>query len=122
MAYVVLNIGFEASQKANTSITSALSTASSGLQVSGKVIGLAQGGTEPLNAIMIPLKLTSGGESVDLNTTRAKVSYLSESVEYDNIYLAGCTLNAGGPYSDPAAAWLDAQATCTNVEIGRAHV
>jgi len=63
LAFVVLNMGFLTTQKAKTSIKSALDGAGSSLSIAGKVIGLAQGGVEPLQAISIPLKLTSGGES-----------------------------------------------------------
>jgi len=117
LAFVVLNMGFLTSQKAKTSIKSALDEAGSSLSIAGKVIGLAQGGVEPLQAISIPLKLTSGGESVDLSLTRAKISYLGEDVEFDNIYLAGCTLN-GIEYESPTAAWLAAETVCTNVGLG----
>ena len=106
LAFVVLNMGFATTQKAKTSITTALGEAGSSLSISGKVIGHSK--IIPytnLTAIMIPVKLTSGGENVDLNTTRATISYLSADVEYNNIYTNACTLNAGGPFTTPAAAW-----------------
>ena len=106
LAYVVLNMGFATSQKAKTSITSALGEAGS-ISISGKVIGSAPAAGGVMNAVMIPLKLTSGGESVDLDTTRATISYLGETIEYDNIYnFAGCTLTAN-IYADPTSAWVD---------------
>jgi len=108
LAFVVLNMGFATSQKAKTSITSALSEAGSSLLVSGKVIGDSINAADNMTAIMIPIKLTSGGDTIDLNTTRAKISYLANDVEFDNVYTNACTLNASGPYATPTAAWLDA--------------
>jgi len=60
---------------------------------------------------MIPIKITSGGEPVDLNTTRATISYLSNNVEYNNIYRNGCTLTLL-TYSTPTLAWAAAPASC----------
>jgi len=111
LAFVVLNMGFATTQKAKTSITSALGEAGSSIQVSGKVIGDARSSGSPLTAVMIPIKITSGGESVDLNTTRATVSYLSNDIEYNNIYRNGCTLLAG-TFNTPAAAWAAAPISC----------
>jgi len=109
LAFVVLNMGFATSQKAKTSITSALGEAGSSLSISGKVIGAADSAGTFLNATMVPLKLTAGGESVDLDNTRATVSYLGETVAYDNIYDTGCTLLAT-IYADPTTAWAAAGA------------
>ncbi len=112
LAFVVLNMGFATTQKAKTSITSALGEAGSSLSISGKVVGHSR--VLPyanLTSIMIPVKLTSGGENVDLNTTRATISYLSSDTEYNNIYTNGCTLNLGGPFTTPASAWNYAEST-----------
>jgi archaeal flagellin FlaB len=115
LAFVVLNMGFATTQKAKTSITSALGEAGSSLSISGKVIGDSSG-NDPLEAVMIPLKLTSGGESVDLDVTRATISYLSNSVSYDNIYRASCTLTAT-TYDNATEAW-DAAETATCIGAG----
>jgi len=114
LAFVVLNMGFATSQKAKTSITSALGEAGSSLTISGKVIAAAPLAGGFINATMVPLKLTSGGESVDLDNTRATISYLGESIEYDNIYDVNCTLT-GAIYADPVTAWQAADdAACIN--------
>jgi len=109
LAFVVLNMGFATTQKVKTSITTALGEAGSSMQVSSKIIGHSISGGNPMTAIMIPLKLSPGGEPVDLNTTRALVSYLSTDVEYDNIYRNGCT-ETGATYSIPDDAWNAAEA------------
>ncbi len=114
LAFVILNMGITTSQKAKTSITSALGEASSGVTISGKVIGAAPAAGGFLNATMIPLKLSSDGESIDLSDTRATISYLGETIEYDNIYDAGCTLT-GQIYADPITAWGDAAPGCIDV-------
>ena len=108
LAFVVLNMGFSTTQKAKTTIISGLSEASSTLEVAGKVIGIACttsagscGATPYLNATGIPIKIASGGDSVDLDPTRTQVKYLSNSVEYDNIYVG--TLNTTTPTSMESA-------------------
>ncbi len=81
LAFVVLNMGFATTQKAKTSITSALGEAGSSIQVSGKVVGDARLSVSPLTSVTIPMKITSGGENVDLNYTRATISYISDDIE-----------------------------------------
>ena len=117
LAFVVLNMGFAATQKSKTSVTSALGEAGSSLSISGKVTGDSFSTANPMTALMIPLKLSSGGESVDLNTTRATVSYLSASVQYDNIYRNGCT-ETGSTYTNPDDAWNAAVAGAGCIGVG----
>ena len=96
LAFVVLNMGFATTQKAKTSIISGLSEASSSLEISGKVTGIGDVTNARLNVISIPLKIASGGDSVNLQNTTASVKYLSNTVEYDNILVgtASTTTNA----------------------------
>lgn len=92
LAFVVLNMGFTTSQKAKTTIISGLEESSSSLQIAGKVTGVGCTSTGTcsttplLNATAIPLKITSGGESMDLALATTAIKYLSNSVEYDDIY------------------------------------
>jgi len=93
LAFVVLNMGFTTSQKAKTTIIAGLDESSSSLQLSGKVTGVgcttSAGGcgtTASLNATAFPIKITSGGDSVDLSVATTAIKYLSNSVEYDDIY------------------------------------
>jgi len=104
-------MGFATTQKAKTSITTALNEAGSSLAISGKVVADSFDSANNVTTIMIPIKLTSGGDAVDLNTTRASISYLASDVEYNNIYTNACTLNLGGPFTTPAAAWENADTT-----------
>ena len=114
LAFVVLNMGFATTQKSKTSIGLALSEAGSSLTISGTIIGDSVFLGNNITSIMIPIKLVSGGDSVDLNTTKAKISYLTNDVEFDNAYTNACTLNTGGPYASPTLAWADAVGACTN--------
>ncbi|QLH06877.1 archaellin/type IV pilin N-terminal domain-containing protein [Nitrosopumilus ureiphilus] len=95
LAFVVLNMGFTTTQKAKTTIISGLDEASSSMQIAGKVTGVgctssssetACATTSKLNATSFPIKVTSGGDSVDLSLATTAVKYLSNSVEYDDIY------------------------------------
>jgi len=115
LAFVVLNMGFATTQKAKTSITSALGEAGSSIQVSGKVVGDARTSISPLTSITIPMKITSGGENVDLNYTRATISYISDDIEYGNIYRITCTLT-GDTYANSTLAWAAAALAATCVD------
>jgi flagellin FlaB len=100
LAFVVLNMGFSTTQKAKTTIIAGLGEASSSLEVAGKVTGIgctssssetACGTTPKLNVTSIPIKIASGGESVNLANTTASIKYLSNSVQYDDIYVGPLT-------------------------------
>jgi len=92
LAFVVLNMGFTTSQKAKTTIISGLAESGSSMQISGKVVGVGCTTTTTclstpyLNATAFPMKITSGGDSVDLSVATTAIKYLSNSVEYDDIY------------------------------------
>ena len=91
LAFVVLNMGFSTTQKAKTTIVSSLSEASSSLQVAGKVIAVGDTTLSNLRVVSIPIKVASGGDSVNLQNTTASIKYMSNSREYDNIYSAALT-------------------------------
>jgi len=92
LAFVVLNMGFSTTQKAKTTIISGLSEASSSLEIAGKVTGM-QDPTSATNLIVfsVPIKIASGGDSVNLANTTASIKYLSNTVEYDNIFTGTIT-------------------------------
>ena len=91
LAFVVLNMGFAVTQKAKTSIIASLGEASSSLSISGKVTGVANVTDGVLNATIIPIRVTSGGDSVNLDNATVSLKYLSNTVEYDNILTATIT-------------------------------
>jgi len=112
LAFVVLNMGFSTTQKAKTTIVSSLGEASSSLQISGKVKGIgctssAKGCATPyLNATVIPLKIASGGDSVNLQLSTASIKYISNSKSFDNIYQG--PLAATSTYANVTAAFTAA--------------
>ncbi|WKT58573.1 flagellin [Candidatus Nitrosotenuis chungbukensis] len=86
LAFVVLNMGFSTTQRAKTAIVSSLEESSSALEIAGKIT--ASGDVSPtgkLNVTAVPVKLASGGSSVNLGNTTMAVKYFSNTVEYDNI-------------------------------------
>jgi flagellin FlaB len=114
LAFVVLNMGFTTSQKAKTSIISSLGEASSSMQIAGKVTAVgcttSAGGcatTPYLNATAFPIKVTSGGESVDLALATTAIKYLSNSVEFDDIYAGPIT---AAEYRSVALAYVGVEA------------
>jgi flagellin FlaB len=95
LAYVILNMGFSTSQKAKTTIGSTLTSASSNVEIVGKVIATSYrppGGTASLNVTSFPIKIAPSGESVNLDQSITAIKYLSNQITYDNIYNG--TLNA----------------------------
>ncbi len=94
LAFVVLNMGFATSQKAKTAIVATLGEAGSSLSVSGKVFAYADTTVPDIEVIGVPIKLASGGESVNLNQAFTAVKFISNAVTYDDVY-AGVT--TGGP-------------------------
>jgi len=95
LAFVVLNMGFATTQKAKTTIISSLNEASSSLEVSGKVTAIADvfadTSLDRVNATSIPIKVTSGGGSINLDNSTVTIKYLSNTVEFDNILVATLT-------------------------------
>ena len=86
LAFVVLNMGFSTTQRAKTAIVSSLEESSSAIEIAGKVTGA--GDVSPigkLNVTAVPVKVASGGSSINLGNTTMAVKYFSQSVEYDNI-------------------------------------
>jgi len=86
LAFVVLNMGFSTTQKAKTTIVSTLQQAGSSLQVEGKIVGSGHATESRVNATGIPIKITSGGGSVNLAETTTAIKYMSNTITYDDIY------------------------------------
>jgi len=86
LAFVVLNMGFSTTQKAKTATLTSLAEASSSLEIAGKVTGTADVTGGVMNTTQVPLKIASGGASINLDPTLTSISYLSNTIQYDNIY------------------------------------
>jgi archaeal flagellin FlaB len=91
LAFVVLNMGFATTQKAKTTIISSLNEASSALEVSGKVTAIANVPGQVVNATSVPVKITTGGDSINLDNSTVAIKYLHNNVEYDNILVGTLT-------------------------------
>ncbi len=87
LAFVVLNMGFSTTQRAKTAIISSLSEASSSIEIAGKVTGIGDVTGGFVNVTNVPIKVASGGDSVNMNPTLTAVKYLSNSVSYDDIFV-----------------------------------
>ena len=121
LAFVVLNMGFSTTQKAKTTIISGLAEASSSLEIAGKVTGIGCTPsssdascvtTQVLNVTSVPIKIAAGGDSINLGLGTAAIKYLSNTVEYTDIY--DCILT-GTTYNNITQAFTAAgrDATCT---------
>jgi flagellin FlaB len=107
LAFVVLNMGFSTTQRAKTAIVSSLEESSSALEIAGKVTGSGHVTGGKLNVTAVPVKLASGGSSVNLNSGTLAIKYYSNTVQYDNIY-AGILTN--GIYTNLTSAMTAAKA------------
>jgi archaeal flagellin FlaB len=105
LAFVVLNMGFATTQEAKTTITSGLNEAGTSLTIAGKVAAFVNlnGNPNVVNATTVPLKVSSGGSAVDLDDTRTAVKYFSNSVEYNDVLVTGCTIS--GEYASTTLAF-----------------
>jgi len=86
LAFVVLNMGFSTTQKTKQAIVSSTSEASSSLEIAGKVTGSGDVSEGKLNATAIPVKIVSGGASINLNPSNAAIRYIGDTIEHGNIY------------------------------------
>jgi len=90
LAFVVLNAGFGTTQQAKTTISSGLEEASSALEIAGKIVGNATTGSNAnITAITIPIKVSGGASSVNVEKALTAVRYISTgntNISYDNIY------------------------------------
>ena len=120
LAFVVLNMGFTTSQKAKTSIISSLGEASSSMQVAGKVIGSGDKNASPptLNATAFPIKVSSGGNNINLEALTTAVKYSSNTLDYGDIYVGTLSGEYKSLASAVAAAKIDtSNSTETFVDI-----
>ena len=103
LAFVVLNMGFSTTQKAKTAIIAAVEEAGSSLEVAGKITAAGWVTQDKLNVTNIPLKIVSGGATSNLDGNFTSVKYISNFVEYDNVFING-TLHIG-TYINASMAW-----------------
>ncbi|MDC8438201.1 MAG: flagellin, partial [Candidatus Nitrosotenuis sp.] len=93
---------------------SSLEESSSALEIAGKITGAGDvSPTGKLNVTAIPVKLASGGSSVNLGNTTMAVKYFSNTVEYDNIMTG---VLSTGTYSNLTTA-LQAAAQAGHINV-----
>ena len=107
LAFVVLNMGFSTTQKTKQAIISSSDEASSALEIAGKIVGSGHVEAGKLNATAIPVKIVSGGASINLNPANAAIRYIGASVEHGNIYAGALTSTT----YDTLSAAMDAAVT-----------
>jgi flagellin FlaB len=121
LAFVVLNMGFSTTQKAKTTIASSLGEASSALEIAGKVTASGNTTSAILEVVGIPIKVASGGESVNLAPGTAAVKYLSNTVTYDNIYAGTLTADADGD-DDVSGEWASLELATDDAADGDLYI
>jgi flagellin FlaB len=121
LAFVVLNMGFSTTQKAKIAIVSGLGEASSSLEVAGTVYGHGNTTSAILEVVGIPIKVASGGESVNLAPGTAAVKYLSNTVTYDNIYAGTLTADADGD-DDVSGEWASLELATDDAADGDLYI
>jgi flagellin FlaB len=103
LAFVVLNMGFSTTQKAKTAIIAAVEEAGSSLEVAGKITAGGWVARDALNVTNIPIKIVSGGATSNLDGNFTTVKFVSNFVDYDNVYTFGPIFN--GTYVNASMAW-----------------
>ncbi len=108
LAFVVLNMGFATTQKAKTAIIAAVEEAGSSLEVAGKITAAGWVSQNSLNVTKIPLKIVSGGATSNLDGNFTSVKFISNFVDYDNVFING-TIHYG-TFVNASTAWDQAVA------------
>jgi len=103
LAFVVLNMGFSTTQKAKTAIIAAVEEAGSSLEVAGKITGAGNIPGSLLNATNIPIKIVSGGATSNLDGNFTSIKVITNTAEYDNVYLQGPLYH--GSFVNASQAW-----------------
>jgi len=86
LSYVVINMGFFATQKTKETIGSGMEEATSALQLDGSVIAKTGTGATNISYLIIPVKLSVGKSAVDLGNNTVVVSVYLPEATLLNIY------------------------------------
>jgi len=106
LAFVALNMGMTATQKAKQAIGSSLGEASSALMVDGDVIANVTS-TGKVDALVIPLRLSSGKNPIDMSPNKTAIAVEVNGTYYPNVYKKG-------PYTSPT----DLKTVYSSLEAG----
>jgi len=86
LSYVVINMGFFATQKTKETIGSGMEEATSALQLDGSIIAKTGATATNISYIIIPVKLSVGKSAVDLGNNTVVVSVYLPDATLLNIY------------------------------------
>jgi len=86
LSYVVINMGFFATQKTKDTIGSGVDEATSALQLDGSIIAKTGTGATNISYIIVPVKLSVGKSMVDLGNNTVVVSVYLPDATLLNIY------------------------------------
>ena len=86
LSYVVINMGFFATQKTKDTIGSGVDEATSALQLDGSMIAKTGVGATNVSYIIVPVKLSVGKSMVDLGNNTVVVSVYLPDATLLNIY------------------------------------
>jgi flagellin FlaB len=95
-AYVVINMGFFASQTAKTTISNGIEEATSALELDGFITGetsSASSSGAAITYLAIPVQLAVGEEQVDLSNNTVMVAVEDGNFSLANVYSGVCTSN-----------------------------
>jgi len=115
LSLVVLNMGLFTTQKAKTMTGSSIGVASSALEVSGIVVAVGDTTLSNLRVVSIPIRLASGGHSINLKNTTTSIKYMSYTKEYANIYSAALTATT---YANDTTAFAAANSLLSDFRKG----
>jgi len=93
MAYVCINMGFFAAQKAKSTIDQGIQEATSGLEIDGFVTGETNSTNVAVTYLAIPLKLSVGQDQVDLANNSVVVAVQCGNFSLANVYSGVRTSN-----------------------------
>jgi len=104
-AYVVINMGFFATQQTKSTINTGIQEATSSLEIDGFVTGLTNSSNVAITYLAIPLKLAIGQDEVDLSNSTVVVAVQDGNFSLADVY--------GGVYTstDPSVTDLMANVT-----------
>jgi flagellin FlaB len=112
MAYVVINMGFFAAQKAKSTIDKGLQEATSALELDGFVTGKTNSSNAAVTYLAIPLKLSVGQDQVDLASNSVVVAVQCGNFSLANVYSGVSTSNDSSLANLMASVTGEPNATC----------
>jgi len=106
-AYVVINMGFFATQETKSTINKGIQEATSSLEIDGFITGLTDSNSSnpAITYLAIPLKVSTGQDEVDLSNSTTVVAVQDGNFSLANVY--------GGVYTSTDPSLTDLMANVT---------